>query len=431
MPRGMAQTSPPPNQQLNQLINAGQFVQAYELATTNLTAWEGDTEFDFMYGIAAIESNNPNEAVFAFERVALTAEDATLRQRARLELARAHLLTNNLVASRNLFTEVLESNPPQNVQENIEAFLTLIDARQNSQRSTFSFSVAPTVGHDDNINSATTNGLIDTPLIGEIELNPDGLKTGDDFADLTIGLGYRKPLTRDKTLDGSLTLNRHDNRDSDQFDMDYMLGDISYGYGSEVHRFRHSLQAQKVSLDGAAFQNSLRINNSWQRAGTNGWYQSLSASLSTTRFDNTRASPSNDLRDTNQIMLSGSIIKLTQAFTHSFTLFYADDKARNSAGKHNGRAFFGAAHSVMWRPNNNHSPYARLSAQRTDHHDNHPVFFNDQRGDTSVTGSIGWVWQYSRRLSANAELMYTETDSNIPLFEYTRFRYQAGLRYQL
>lgn len=341
------------------------------------------------------------------------------------------MLTNNLVASQTLFTEVLDSNPPQNVRDNIEAFLNLIEARQNSQRSTFSFSVAPTIGRDDNINSATTNGLIETPLIGEIELNSDGLKTGDDFADLTVGLGYRKPLTRDKSLDGSLTLNRHDNSSSNQFDMDYMLGDVSYGYGNEINRFRHSLQVQTVYLDRIAFQSSLRLNNSWQRAGANGWYQSLSASLSTTRYDNTSASPSNDLRDTNQMMLSGSIIKLSQTFTHSFTLFYADDRARNSAGKHNGRDFYGVAHSVMWRPNNNHSPFARLSVQKTEHHDNHPVFFNDKRGDTTVTGSVGWVWQYSRRLSVNSELMYTEAGSNIPLFEYTRFRYQAGLRYQL
>lgn len=80
MPRGWAQT-PPPNQELNQLIGAGQFEQAYQLAISNLTEWEGDTEFDFIYGIAAIESGSPNEAVFAFERVALTAEDPTLRQR--------------------------------------------------------------------------------------------------------------------------------------------------------------------------------------------------------------------------------------------------------------------------------------------------------------------------------------------------------------
>ena len=202
----LAQT-PPPTAQLNQLVSAGQFAEAFEVGNSQLDAWEGDSEFDILFGIAALETGNVNESIFALERVVVTGETSILRQRARLELARAHLLTNNLPASEALFTEVLASNPPQNVQDNIQAFLALIEARRNSQRSLFTFSVAPQFGHDDNINSATANGLVDTPLIGEIELGADGLKTADDFADLTVGLGFRRPFTRDTSIDANLILN--------------------------------------------------------------------------------------------------------------------------------------------------------------------------------------------------------------------------------
>ncbi|MDP2141015.1 MAG: hypothetical protein Q8L20_09400 [Gammaproteobacteria bacterium] len=422
---------PPPSAQLDQLISSGQYQQAYDIATTNLTVWEGDIQFDFLYGIAALESGYPNEAIFAFERVVQTADNATLRQRARLELARAHLLTNNLNASENLFNQVMQTNPPQNVRDNIEAFLSLIESRRDSLRTTFTWSIAPTIGHDDNINSATSNGLIDTPLIGEIELNPDGLKTADSFADLTLGLAYKIPLTRDQSIDASINLNRHDNQSTNQFDMDYILGDVSYSYGGQTNRFRHSLQAQKVYLDKTAFQSTLRINNSWQHAGGNGWYQNLSASLSTTRFDDTTTSPRNHLKDTNQILVSGTLTKLTQSFTNSFTVFYAMDDAIESAGKHNGRSYYGIAHSTQWRINNRHTPYLRISLQETEHDTEHPVFFRDKRSDSTLSGTLGWQWQYSRRLSINSEMLFTEADSNIPLFEHTRFRYQAGFRFQL
>ena len=76
-----------------------------------------------MYGLSALEAGEPNEAVFALERVAATSTDGVLRQRARLELARAYFVTNNLTASENLFNQVLASNPPPNVQQNIQAFL--------------------------------------------------------------------------------------------------------------------------------------------------------------------------------------------------------------------------------------------------------------------------------------------------------------------
>lgn len=428
---GASAQTPPPAAELNQLISTNQYAEAFALGNSQLADWEGDSEFDILFGIAALETGYVNESIFALERVVVTGETSILRQRARLELARAHLLTNNLPASEALFTEVLESNPPQNVQDNIRAFLALIEARRNSQRSSFSFSVSPQFGHDNNVNSATANGLIDTPLIGEIELGEDGLKTADDFADLTASLAYRRPFTRDSSIEASLIANRHDNRSSSQFDMDFALADLTYSWGGEVNRFRHSVQAQRVYLDGQAFQGSLRLNNSWQRAGQNGWYQSLAASVSTTRNDNTPTAPRNDLKDTNQMLMSGTLTKLTERFTNSFSLFYAADRVLDSAGAHNGRSFFGVSHNVLWRYNNSHTPYLRVSLQKTEHEDEHPIFFNDVRNDTSTTAAVGWSWTYSNSLTFSAEASYSSGDSNIPLFEYTRSKFQAGFKFQL
>lgn len=427
----LAQTSLPPTQELNALLAADRFAEAYALAESHLQAWEGDTDFDFAYGIAAIESGHPNESVYAFERVANSAPGNTTRQRARLELARAHFLTNNLVASEALFREVLSSNPPQNVRNNIDAFLTLIEDRRNNRQASFSFAIAPTLGHDNNVNSATSNGLIDTPLLGEIELNAEGLKTGDDFADLTLNLAYKKPFSRDRVLDLTLIANRHDNRSSDQFDIDYVLGDISYGYGDDKQRFRHSLQLQTVALDGESFLKTYRLNNSWQHAGNNGWYQGLAAAIATTRNDNPAHSSRNELKDTDQLLVSGSLTKLSQHVTNTSTLFYAEDRARYAAGKHNGRRYYGIAHSLLWRFNANNTPFARVSVQTTTYASEHPVFFKDIRSDDTLSATLGWTWRYSKQLSITGETSYNEASSNIQLFQYSRFKYQIGLQLQM
>jgi tetratricopeptide (TPR) repeat protein len=255
----IGQENTPPNTQLNALIEAQRYEDAYILATSDLEAWEGDTDFDFLYGIAAIESGYANESVYAFERVANTAPRNVTRQRARLELARAYLSTNNLAGSETLFNEVLASNPPENVQDNIRAFLSLIEERRSTRKSTFSFAFAPVIGHDDNINSATSNGLIDTPLISEIELNSDGLKTADEFMDITVNVAYKKPLSRDRSVDLTLIANRHDNQSSDQFDIGYALADLTYGYGNDTHRFRHSIQAQTLANPGVRSQSMKRL----------------------------------------------------------------------------------------------------------------------------------------------------------------------------
>ena len=107
----------PPYSELNNLITSGQHEEAFELGQTHLGEWEGDPDFDFLFGLAALESGRSNEAVYALERVATTATNRLLRDRATLELARAYFVTNNLAASKNLFNSVLEQDPPLVVRQ--------------------------------------------------------------------------------------------------------------------------------------------------------------------------------------------------------------------------------------------------------------------------------------------------------------------------
>ena len=148
--------------QMNALIEMGRYQEAYVLGQTGLFDYEGEPNFDFAYGLASLESGRPDEAVFAFERVAINNPE---QQRVRLALARAYFLSQNYAAAETLFTEVLASNPTQNVRVNIEAFLQLIDQAQSSFDSILNFSAGINVGTDSNINSATELGVIDTPIV--------------------------------------------------------------------------------------------------------------------------------------------------------------------------------------------------------------------------------------------------------------------------
>ncbi len=425
-----AQQEEPPIQEMDQLIQQGNHQQAYELASENLAAWEGNTEFDLLYGMAAIEAGYPNEAVFALERVANTAPNRTTRQRARLELARAHFMTNNLAASENLFRQVLDSDPPQNVQDNVNVFLDLIAQRRQEQRTTTTFDVAALGGYDDNINSSTDSTLIDTPLIGQVELNPEGRQTSDEFTDFQAEVNHRRPLTRDLVVEANANLSSRDNRSTDQFDLDTLRGSLTLRQTAGNHRFGYGLRTQKVWLAGDAFQQSAGLNLSWQRAGSDGWYQSLNGSATAVRYDNTSASPRNDLRDVNRTMVSGGLIHVGSELTNSFNAFYAREEALRSAGEHNGRRFYGLAHNLTWQLGGGHAPYTRLSAQDVRHDARHPVFFNSTRDETVLNGALGWDWQYSDQLSVSGEAMYMRSDSNIELFDYSRLRLQAELRYQ-
>lgn len=420
-----------PNIELDRLISAGEYQEAYALGLINLADYEGDPGFDFLFGLAALESGNPNEAVFALERVSATAPNSVLRDRARLELARAYFVTNNLTASENLFNRVLASNPPANVQQNIEAFLQLIEARRNAQSATFDWTIASNLGSDTNVNSATSNGLIDTPLIGEIELDPLGQETDDYYSDTLLSLAYNYPLNRNQSIIASVNYNHLNNIDSDEFDIDSLRGELGYQWGNESNRYTHSIAYNKVNLDQNGFQKSLALNSSWQHVGNNGWYQSAAASYSEIRYDTSNGGALNALRDVNQILLTGGLTKIIGPYTHSANIYRADESPDTSGNSdHNGREFTGLAYSVLYRLNAQHTPYLRASVQRVKHDSEHPVFFDTTRKGRTEAVTLGWFWQYRRDLMLTAQTSYTENDSNIPLFDYSRFKYQAGFRFQ-
>ena len=419
-----------PFEEMDRLNNAGQYQQAYDLGFDNLEEWEGDPQFDFAFGLAALESGEPNEAVFALERVSATAPRGVLRERARLELARAYFVTNNLTAAENLFNTVLQSNPPANVRQNIEAFLQLIEARRNQQSPTFNWTIASAAGQDGNINSATSNGFIDTPLIGQIELDPNGQETEDQFNNTTLGMVYNYPITRNRAVEARVNLGHLNNFGTDQFDIANARGEVAYTWGDEVNRFRHGFSLGQVNLDGSTFQDSLALNSSWQHVGSDGWYQSVSASYTQIRYD-TSSGASNALRDVDQMLLTGGLTKIAGQFTHSMNLYHANEDPENpNGGSHNGRTFTGLAYSLLYRLNAQHTPYLRATAQDVEHDSEHPVFFNTVRSDDNRSFTAGWFFQFTRDLMITTEASYTDNASNIELFDYSRFKYQAGFRYQ-
>lgn len=411
-------------QQLNMLVAQGQFQQAYELAEDNLFDLEGEAEFDFLYGLAALETGNPDEAVFAFERIAYVYPD---QQRVKLELARAYFMSNNLTASEQLFNEVLATNPGPNVSNNIRGFLDLIEQRQNAVSSTFSWFVNSNIGSDSNINSATELGVISTP-IGDVELSPSGQSIDDDFMDIGGGVNYNHPFNKNSSAYARANYNKHNNFSTSEFDLDVMAGEAGYALIRDNVRMTLSGRLQRVNLDSTKFQTSSSLLGGWQRNAGDGWTQGFTAAYTAVRY-NGATNPDNKLRDVNQFLMSGSIGKASGRFLHNVSIYYGDEDARQAAGKNNAQSFYGIAFSEQFQFKPGHIPYFRISFHKSDNKAVAPVF-NIKRGDDTFSTSLGWIWQINNNLNLTTDLTYTENDSNIDLYGYNRLKYQTGLRYQ-
>ena len=422
--QGAAAAGNPELVPLNELIAQNRYADAYSLSQDLLDEWEGDPEFDFLYGMAALETGNSNEAVFAFERLVRTYPN---QQRVKLELARAFYEQNNLSASRTLFEEVLATNPVEAVRTNIDTFLTAIDERENSLGSKFSWYLSSNIGNDSNINSATELGVISTP-IGDIELGAGGQSISDTFVDLAGGMNFVKPLSKTSSINVNASYSRHDNADSNSFDLDVLAADFNYARVFDNTRLSSGVRTQLVDLDGATFQKSASLIGAVQRSPGNGWSQWATAAYTSVRYD-TGVNPNADLRDVDQLLVSGVLGKSMGRFNHTVSVYFGDEDARVTFGENNAQQFYGLAFSEQFLLKQGHIPYFRVSVHKSENKAAAPIF-NIVREDDTFSTSLGYIWSATPHINVTTDVTYTENDSNLDLFSYDRVKYQTGLRYQ-
>ena len=162
------------------LLGAGDAEQAYLLLAPDEETEAGNPNFDYLLGLAALDSGRPGRAVFALERV--LAADPT-HARARAEIARAYFQLGELDTARGEFEAVkLQGVPPQ-VAEAMQRFLTAIDQRVDGNRRMLRGYIEAGLGYDSNINSATDQRNIAVPAFGGLifTLSDDGVEESDGF----------------------------------------------------------------------------------------------------------------------------------------------------------------------------------------------------------------------------------------------------------
>lgn len=409
-----------PLQTLQELVEQGQYERAYELGLALEAEHEGRPRFDFHHGLAALETGRYAEAIFALERVVLVRPE---QLRVRLELARAHFLAGNYGAAEREFERVMATDPPASVKANIRRFTDRIEQARSRQRRDLSGWLALGGGHDSNINSATSDSIVNTP-IGDFELVRSGQEISDEFARIELGGRWREPLTKVSNLDLMGSFEHKENASGGAFDLG--VARVNGGYTREfgANRLRVGARLQQVWLDDSQFQHSYGVMLTLDRALAPGWIGSLTGALTAVRY------PDDALRETNQYLLSVAVMRSHGALTQTFSVYGADEPAVDDGpGSHNGRYFVGGMYQLRYDAGDL-QPFLRLGLQRARYDAAHPVFVSTRR-DRTASAALGTDWRLGDALQLSVELNWTDVDSNLPIFDYDRILAEAGLRLQL
>src|SRR5512134_600530 len=178
-----------PADEVRSLLEQGRSKEAYELASRHPEEL-GKPEFDFYYGIAAVDSGHAGAGVLALERYIVQFPD---NDRARLELARAYFVLGELVRAREEFETVLRSKPPAEVEATIYRFMDSFRSQETRYRTSASFYVELGGGYDSNVNSGVGNPVISVPTLGVVQLAQIGARSADYFAHVGAGGQFSHP----------------------------------------------------------------------------------------------------------------------------------------------------------------------------------------------------------------------------------------------
>ena len=176
------------------LMKTGRPAEAYNLLEPLEFDRSGEVRFDYLIGIAALDSGKPDKATLALERV--LAVDPNYAG-ARLDMARAYYQLGDLSRAKTEFDTVLEQNPPEAARATIQKYLNAIAAQQETKQTRYKAAkqtrfrayVEGGLGYDTNVNNSTSQSQISVPYFNNavFTLNPTNLKSADNYYSVATG----------------------------------------------------------------------------------------------------------------------------------------------------------------------------------------------------------------------------------------------------
>lgn len=407
------------NDDMRALLEQNKAKEAYAIGRQNSDLL-GDPDFDFIFGLAAIEAGHSAEGILALERHLLLNPDNV---RARLELARGYFILSDDVRAREEFENVRKLNPPAGILTAIERFIDAIRTREGRYQTTSSFYVEAGFGIDTNVNGGVSNANITLPVFGATTVSNDGVKKRDSFSHFALGGQVTKPLAPGVSIFGAAGFDGKYNRDESAFNQASLglSGGVSYVKNNDL--YRAALNWNGITVGSEHYRDVLGLNGEWFR-----------------QLDEFQA---------------------INAFVQYADLEYGGSNLARNADLRGGGLGYRRAFAAKWQPVVN----ARVSYSKESNQKNRPDFSRDIPGinlgvnfspdpklglganygyqksnyDGKTLGvyrkdtyhSLGLTTNYlvNKRVSVRGELTYSKNNSNIALYSNTRTLAAVNVRY--
>ena len=418
-----APESRPDMAQAERLLRDGKAEEAYLLLLPHEFAQAGQEDFDYILGVAALESGKADLATLIFERVlAVNPNHAA----ARLDMGRAYFALGDMDRARTEFESARRFGPPPAAVTTIDQYMAAIEKRESGKALRLTGYADAIVGRDSNVNSSTAQGTLFIPLFGtDLTLATNSVKRGDNFLSYGGGVDAAYTLAGSFSLLGGADARRRANYRADTFDNQSLDLRLGAQYAGDRDTVRLIVGQNRYDLDNASYRNTQNLIAEWRRTLDSRSQVSLFAQDSRARYLQ-EAARSNS---SNLFMYGVGGVRVIDEGTRTFafaSLFRGADVATD--GRSDGdRRLHGVRVGLQRALMAEADWFAAVSSQKSTYAVENPIF-SATRKDYQYDLSAGVNWQINREWLLRPQMSYTRNDSNLALNDFDRYEASVMLR---
>lgn len=404
-------------------LQQGRGAAAYRALEPFEAQYAGDAEFDYLFGIAALDAGLADKATLALERVVILKPSFLA---ARLDLARAYFALGDLDLARIEFETLRRENPPPVALAAIESYLSMIAERRQASGTRAIGYLEAVLGRDTNVNLATAQEQVFVPLFGvTFGLAPVSQQTRDNYFALAGGGELSHGLNQRWSLFAGGDIRYRANHKAELYDYDSYdaRGGVQYSTGQDI--VRAGFAYQHYDLDSAYYRETKALNLEWRTRLNESSLVTLFGQFSALRYPDPRLSPN----DVDQALVGGGWTRLLDPVNRAIVSIggYVGSE-RELGGRVDGdRKFYGVRVNGQVGLDAQFDVYASASMQRGDYQEANPLF-GDVRAERQYDFAAGAIWRFAKDWSLRPQIAYTRNKSNVVLYDYGRVDASLTLR---
>jgi tetratricopeptide (TPR) repeat protein len=280
------------------LIVEGKPAEAYMLLEPFEFEQAGNTKFDYLLGLAALNSGQAAKASLILERV--LAVDP-LHAAARVDLGRAYYLLGDTEHARAEFTHALALSPPPSALATIRQYLGEINTTSDKQTTRISGYIEGGPGYNNNVNNSTGQNQISIPALLDIQftLNAANVKAADSYLGLAAGAEAIHPISKNWSMYAGADMRSRNGMYYSKFDYIALDGRAGVSFTKNAEQIQGGLLIGQFDMGGRVNRNTDGINATWRHSynvtnqsvmfGQHILYRHPNQALASNNFDQTIA----------------------------------------------------------------------------------------------------------------------------------------------